>query len=278
MVKIFIDPGHGGTDPGAVGNGLQEKNLNLQISTRIRDILNAEYTGHQIRMSRTGDATVSLVQRTNDANAWDANFFLSIHINAGGGTGYEDFIYPGSGAPTTTYQNIIHDEINRVVDFYNRGKKQANFHVLRESRMPALLTENGFIDNVNDANKLKQASFIESIARGHVNGLVRSFNLQRNSGGTGTYTVKAGDTLWSIAQAHNLNVDQLKALNGLTCDIIHPGQVLIVSGQVPIYHTVVAGDTLWGLAQRYNTTVNAIKSLNGLTSDTIVVGQVLRVK
>ncbi|MGY3718636.1 LysM peptidoglycan-binding domain-containing protein, partial [Sutcliffiella cohnii] len=186
-------------------------------------------------------------------------------------------IYPGSGAPTTTYQNVIHDEITKLVDFRNRGKKQANFHVLRESRMPALLTENGFIDNVNDANKLKQPSFIESIARGHVNGLVRAFNLQR-SGGTGTYTVKAGDTLCSIAQAHNLTVDQLKALNGLTSDIIHPGQVLIVSGQAPIYHTVVAGDTLWGLAQRYNTTVNTIKSLNGLTSDTIVVGQVLRVK
>lgn len=279
MVKIFIDPGHGGTDPGAVGNGLQEKNLNLQIATRIRDILNAEYTGHQIRMSRTGDTTVTLAERTNNANAWGADFFLSIHINAGGGTGYEDFIYPNSGAPTTTYQNIIHDEITKLVDFRNRGKKQANFHVLRESRMPALLTENGFIDNVNDANKLKQASFIETIARGHVNGLVRAFNLQRRiSGGGSTYTVRQGDTLWGIAQAHGLTVNQLKALNGLTSDIIHPGQVLIVSGQAPVYHTVVAGDTLWGLAQRYNTTVNSIKSLNGLTSDTIVVGQKIRVK
>ncbi|MBA4538815.1 N-acetylmuramoyl-L-alanine amidase, partial [Bacillus aquiflavi] len=57
MVKIFIDPGHGGTDPGAVGNGLQEKNLTLQISTKIRDILVNEYNNVYVNMSRTGDQT-----------------------------------------------------------------------------------------------------------------------------------------------------------------------------------------------------------------------------
>lgn len=107
MVKLFIDPGHGGTDPGAVGNGLQEKSLTLQIATRIKDILTLEYDNVSIRMSRTGDQTVSLSERTNAANAWGADFFLSVHINAGGGTGYEDYVYPGVGAPTTTYQNIF---------------------------------------------------------------------------------------------------------------------------------------------------------------------------
>ncbi|MGD6940920.1 N-acetylmuramoyl-L-alanine amidase [Cytobacillus gottheilii] len=179
MVKIFIDPGHGGSDPGAVGNGLQEKDLTLQIAIRIRDILGSEYENVELNMSRTGDTALSLSSRTNAANAWGADFLLSIHINAGGGTGYEDFIYPNVGAPTATYQNIIHEEVIKAVDFADRGKKQANFHMLRESAMPALLTENGFIDHANDAAKLAQPAFIEGIARGHVNGLARAFGLKK---------------------------------------------------------------------------------------------------
>lgn len=103
MAKIFIDPGHGGTDPGAVGNGLQERNVNLQIALRVRDILLNEYDNVT---SRTGDQTVSLGQRTNAANSWGADYFLSIHINAGGGTGFESFIYPGVGTPTTTSLSV----------------------------------------------------------------------------------------------------------------------------------------------------------------------------
>ncbi|AKO93243.1 N-acetylmuramoyl-L-alanine amidase [Priestia filamentosa] len=179
MVKIFIDPGHGGTDSGAVSNGLLEKNLTWQIASAVRNMLINEYEDVYVLMSRTGDQTVSLTARTNAANAWNADYYLSIHINAGGGTGYEDYVFPGIGAPTTTYQNLIHEEILKSVDFTNRGKKTANFHVLRETNMPAILTENGFIDNVNDVAKLRNASFITSIARGHVNGLARAFNLQR---------------------------------------------------------------------------------------------------
>ncbi|PAE44062.1 N-acetylmuramoyl-L-alanine amidase [Bacillus sp. 7884-1] len=190
MVKLFIDPGHGGSDPGALGYGLQEKNLTLPIATTLRDILLNEYEGVSVLMSRTSDQTVSLSERTNAANNWGADYYLSIHINAGGGTGFESYIYPGVGSPTTTYQDIIHDEILKVVDFANRGKKSANFHVLRETMMPALLTENGFIDNPNDANKLKSSSFLVSIARGHANGLARAFNLTRKP--TVLYKVQIG--------------------------------------------------------------------------------------
>lgn len=180
MTKIFIDPGHGGSDPGAVGNGLIEKNITLQIARRINAILMNEYTGVTTRMSRTGDQTVSLSQRTNMANAWGANYFLSIHINSGGGTGYEDYIYNGSvSAATRSYQTRMHTEIMKQVDFRDRGSKRANFHVLRESRMPAILTENGFIDNRTDANKLANSAYIERIARGHVNGLASIFGLRK---------------------------------------------------------------------------------------------------
>jgi N-acetylmuramoyl-L-alanine amidase len=178
MVKIFIDPGHGGSDPGAVGNGLQEKNVTFQIATLIQRMLN-EYQGVSIQMSRTGDQTLSLAQRTAKANAWGADFFLSIHINAGGGTGYEDYIYSSARSSDVTNQNLIHEEVMKQIDLTDRGKKRANFHVLRESRMAALLSENGFIDTAADAAKLKSASYLERIARGHVNGLARIFNLKK---------------------------------------------------------------------------------------------------
>ncbi|KYC70371.1 N-acetylmuramoyl-L-alanine amidase [Bacillus licheniformis] len=190
MVKIFIDPGHGGTDPGASANGLQEKQLTLQIALALRNILLNEYQNVTVQLSRTSDQTVSLTQRTNAANSWGADYFLSIHINAGGGTGFEDYIYPGVGAPTTTYRDIMHEEILKVVDFRDRGKKTANFHVLRETAMPALLTENGFVDNTSDAEKLKSSAFIQSIARGHANGLARAFNLPKKS--TALFKVQIG--------------------------------------------------------------------------------------
>lgn len=226
MVKIFIDPGHGGTDPGGVANNLTEKALTLKIGIRIRDILLAEYNNVSILMSRTTDVTRSLTERTNAANAWGADFFLSIHTNAGGGTGYEDYIYPGSVAPVTTYQDHVHAEILKVVNFSDRGQKTANFHVLRESNMPALLTENGFIDNVNDANKLKTTSFIESIARGHVNGIVKCFNLPKKA----TYhTVVSGDTVYSLSQQYGSTIQQIKTWNNLDNNYsIYPGQVLRV--------------------------------------------------
>lgn len=179
MVRIFIDPGHGGADPGATGFGLVEKNLTLQIAKEIDRILNDEYDGVVTKMSRTGDQTVSLSERTNAANRWNADFYLSIHINAGGGTGFESYIYPSVPQRTKKYQQDIHNEILRFIDLKNRGLKTANFHVLRETKMDALLTENGFIDNMNDAQKLKSKDFLHKIAQGHVAGIAKAFNLKK---------------------------------------------------------------------------------------------------
>lgn len=108
------------------------------------------------------------------------------------------------------------------------------------------------------------------------------------SGGSGsgsgssvrTYTVKAGDSLWLIAQRFGTTVDAIKSLNGLTSNLINVGQVLKIpaSQSVPyIEYTVRSGDTLWLLSRRYDTTVDAIKKLNGLTSDSLSIGQVLRI-
>lgn len=183
MTKIFIDAGHGGNDPGANANGLLEKNLTLDIAKRIRKYLNDNYTGHKIKMSRTSDTYPSLSKRANDANNWGADVFVSIHINAGGGTGFESYIFNGNVSnKTKQVQNAVHDAIVKETGVRDRGKKRANFAVLRQTRMPAILTENLFIDTKKDADKLKSSSFLNKIAKGHAIGLAKVFNLKKKGG------------------------------------------------------------------------------------------------
>lgn len=201
MIKIFLDPGHGGIDSGAHANGLKEKNLTLAIVKRIESKLVKEYEKVSVRMSRTADQTVSLRERTDDANKWGADFYLSIHINAGGGVGYEDYIHNklSDTSRTATLREKFHDEIIKLNSMRNRGKKKANFHVLRETKMPAMLTENGFIDHATDAAKLKQAAWLDQVAHGHVNGIVKAFGLIKkpdNKQST-TYVRIITDSLWT---------------------------------------------------------------------------------
>lgn len=180
--KIFIDPGHGGTDPGATANGLKEKDLTLAIALETRRVLNDEYTGHNIKMSRTNDATVSLTQRTNAANAWGADFFLSIHINAGGGTGFESFRLVQKGSNTTmSVQKAVHSAVLSALGWKDRGQKIANFHVLRESKMPAILTENGFSDTAFDAKKLKDSALVKKLGRAHAEGVAKALGLKKKA-------------------------------------------------------------------------------------------------
>ncbi|RAK18232.1 N-acetylmuramoyl-L-alanine amidase [Anoxybacillus vitaminiphilus] len=180
MVRIVLDAGHGGKDPGAVANGLQEKDITLAIVKHIGRIL-GEYEGIEVHYTRVDDRFLELEERAVIANKLKADFFLSVHINAGGGTGFESYIFNGNVSATTiTYQNVIHAEIVKAVgNITDRGKKRANYAVLRETRMPALLTENLFIDNVNDAAKLKSEQFLLQIAHGHVEGMVKAFGLKK---------------------------------------------------------------------------------------------------
>ncbi|MCQ6274847.1 N-acetylmuramoyl-L-alanine amidase [Bacillus sp. V3B] len=196
-MKLYLDPGHGGTDPGAQGNGLREKDITLDIALKIRAILLNGYENVEVRMSRTSDSSKSLSQRTNEANSWGADYYLSIHCNAynGSAQGYEDYIHSGLSDSSTTakYQDLIHTEVMKVNQLRDRGQKKSNFHVLRESNMPALLTENGFIDNAHDAALMKESSWRQQVAQGHVNGLVQAFNLRRKpDDSTTVYKVIAG--------------------------------------------------------------------------------------
>ncbi|WP_017149713.1 N-acetylmuramoyl-L-alanine amidase [Bacillus bingmayongensis] len=183
-MKLIIDAGHGGYDSGAVGNGLIEKNLTLQIARRVRDILLANYTIN-IKMTRDSDVFIALSERANIANSFGADFFISFHINSGGGTGFESYIYNGlsDSSSAAAKQQKMHAAVNPVLTKYglrDRGAKKANYAVLRETAMDAILTETAFIDTTFDANLLKNPQFIEDLCQAYARGIVAILGLTAN--------------------------------------------------------------------------------------------------
>lgn len=153
--KVFIDPGHGGTDPGASGNGLYEKNVVLSLAKKVGNILVSK--GFEVQLSRTTDQYVSLSDRAVQANAWDADLFVSIHCNSAtssSATGTECYTYPTANTSTKTLSKNMAAALASKLGLTNRGHKEANFAVLRLSNMPSILIETAFINNAGDANKL----------------------------------------------------------------------------------------------------------------------------
>jgi N-acetylmuramoyl-L-alanine amidase len=185
LVKILLDAGHGGKDSGAVGNGLLEKDLNLDICKRIETGLKA-YENCEVILTRSTDVFVSLEDRTKKANNNNADVLLSVHINSATkptAKGFESYVYIGTNSPTVAYQNTMHNEIIKAIgkNVDDRGKRQKNLHMLRESKMKAILTENLFISNPADAALLAQDEFRQKLAQGHINGLERFLGLKKTS-------------------------------------------------------------------------------------------------
>ena len=150
-MKICIDAGHGGTDSGAIGTDpfeLMEKDFNLALALLVEEEL--EGLGHWVVMTRRADRTVALASRPRFANRLDAELFISIHANAAGSRtvqGIEVFHYPGSTAGARWAAKIQAGLTGAFPTHRDRGVKEANFHVLRETTMPAVLVECEFLTN-----------------------------------------------------------------------------------------------------------------------------------
>ncbi|WP_408893526.1 N-acetylmuramoyl-L-alanine amidase [Paenibacillus taichungensis] len=178
MFKVWIDAGHGGKDPGAVANGIQEKDIVLNVSIGIKNRLEADYEKVQVLLSRSTDVFLELRDRTAKANAAGADILVSIHCNAGGGKGgFESFRYTSASENSIKLQDKLHKAIMGKLGGIDRGQKAQNLHMVRESKMPAVLTENLFVDVVDDADRLKQASVIDAIIDGHVQGIAAYLGL-----------------------------------------------------------------------------------------------------
>ncbi|MBI3268633.1 MAG: N-acetylmuramoyl-L-alanine amidase [Planctomycetes bacterium] len=198
--KICIDPGHGGSDPGAGANGLHEAALNLDASLRLKDLLNADTadagggSAWTVLLTRTTNVFVSLSSRVSYANSNGCHRFVSIHTNSGGGYGSETFMYYDGSATSADQRNKIQEEVLEHGQRYNRGVKLAGFYVIKYTSMPATLTEMAFVDNAGDAAKLGSPAWRQQIARAHLHALQRSFGGSAYDPGAGSAPPPPGPT------------------------------------------------------------------------------------
>lgn len=137
----------------------------------------------EVMLTRDTDRVVSMRERVDLANKEKVDLFYSIHSNAFGNQeaqGYEDYTYLNAKDQTTRLRQAIHPKVMdflKKADISDRGLKQANFYVLRETTMPAILTENLFVTNPHEASLLKDEKFLQGLAAAHVQGLVSALDL-----------------------------------------------------------------------------------------------------
>lgn len=200
MIKVFIDAGHGGTDSGAIGNPIIEKDFNLLIANKV--ISKLKNYNCEVYHSRTTDKYVSLDDRVILSNKNNCDCFISIHCNSSVNiaTGFESYSFTGS----SSLQNNVHNEIIKVIGLKDRGKKKANFYVLKHTKAKAILLELGFINNKNDCDVLN--SKIDLIANAIVQGIVKEYDIKQKNG---KYTIQLG-VFNNKANAQAL-VNELKA-------------------------------------------------------------------
>ena len=290
LTGIVIDPGHGGADGGASGNGIVEKDLTLAISKYMYDRF--KELGVPVAMTRTTDEELTSSTRPKRALSKFGNgkdvIIISNHINAGGAEGSE-VIYALRNKSTLSEKilNNLAQEGQTARKYYQRrlpsNPSKDYYYMLRETpNTEALIVEYGFLDNKNDAERLKKnyKQYAEAVIRAVMD--YKGLKYIPVNGG-GYYTVKSGDTLWTIARNNGLTVDELKKLNNLSSNSLSIGQVLKLGSinstqekdsSIGTY-TVKSGDTLYSIANKYDTSVDELKSTNNLTSNILQIGQML---
>lgn len=158
--KIVLDPGHGGSDPGAIGpNGLQEKDVVLSVGLKLKNLL--ESRGVTVVMTRTTDVYLTLQQRTQISNNSGANYFLSIHANSfsnPASNGTETYSYNSTGMGAEVAKSIQNELVN-AIGLTNRGFKTDNFYVIKYNNIPSALVELAFISNPKEETLLSSDAF-----------------------------------------------------------------------------------------------------------------------
>ena len=207
MAKVFLGVGHGGSDPGAIANGLKEKDLNLAIALACNEELVRH--GVTVQMSRTKDENDTLTQEINECNAFNPDLAIDIHNNAGGGDGVEAYYYSGGGTSKTLAENIISEVVK--IGQNSRGAKTRKgsdgrdyYGFIRETRPPAVIVECAFVDNANDIKIIDTAGEQKTMGAAIAKGILKTLNIAyKEPVAPKTYSVQVGN-FSNKADAENL--------------------------------------------------------------------------
>lgn len=178
--SIVLDPGHGGHDIGTQSISkprYQEKSLNLVTAKFVRDFL--QQLGYQVLMTREEDKFVSLDKRAKIANERNPTLFVSIHYNSAPSAeaqGIEVFFYQSKDNKERSLKSkrlaqAVLKNILAETEAKSRGVKQGNFLVIRQTTMPAILVEGGFVTNEAELQNLKDPTYLKRLAWGIVRGI-----------------------------------------------------------------------------------------------------------
>ena len=286
--KVVIDAGHGGDDPGTIANGITEKDYTLKISNYIHNRL--DEMGVPNEMSRTSDVMLSASDRPKKIQSFYGNgsdvLVVSNHINAGGGDGAE-IIY--------ALRNNDKFAKKLATEFENAGQSVRKYYQRRLPSNPAkdyyyimrdtpnnetVIVEYGFADTISDANIIKNdwEKLAEAVTKAIVEYAGGKYVAPL---GSNYYTVKSGDSLWSISRKFGVSVNELKKVNNLSSNLLSIGQNLIIPGKKnntsSNEYVVKKGDTLYGIANKYNVSVDNLKSYNNLSTDSLSIGQIIKI-
>ena len=166
-MKLMIDFGHGGSDPGAV-KIIREAQYTLSYGIELGSAL--KQLGFDVAYTRTIDTAVSLSQRVVASNNWKADYFISLHFNAGGGIGLETYaVAPGGKAEKLA--RAVQDGLISSTGSKSRGVKFATFYVIKNTAAPAILIEGGFVDSATDSSNIKNDAWKRKFIQGATKGI-----------------------------------------------------------------------------------------------------------
>ncbi len=290
--KVAIDAAAGGTNNGATGNGLVEKDYTLLISKYINDRLGS--LGIENFLVRAGDETLSDAQRVNIIkNKYGTGnnvIVISNRLNSGNSNGAE-IMYPlrnnsrlassiaenleAAGQPVLKYYQLRNSDNTALDDDYL---------IRNTANNQTIVIDYGYVGNTSDANFLKNN--YEALGEAVVKSIADFAGVTYTpSNMEGYYVVQKGDSLWSIASKTGTTVNEIKTLNNLSSDTLQVGQLLKLptsnnTNPTPTtpnqnIYTVQKGDSLWAIANKYGTTVDNIKKANNLSADNLSIGQSL---
>lgn len=179
-MRIGIDPGHGGRDPGAIGpTRVYEKNVTLAISLELNRLLQA--AGLEAYMTRTDDRTMELITRTALLNNMKCGLAISVHCNSASNqeADYIAMFIQAQGGQAEQLARKVQNELVQATGWPDGGVRVKNLHMTRETKMPAILCECGFISNPGQEEQLRQPEIQKKLARAIADGLLANLGIEK---------------------------------------------------------------------------------------------------